>query len=103
MSIERHDVKALSGHIAEGLEKADHKTSFVAILSEANQKLGSSDLHDAFQDAVADVAIGYPLSTALGKHPRVFDGPFLAAVRQGEQTGALDETLRRFADSDFAA
>ena len=100
MSTELHQIKTLSGYIAEGLEKADHKTSFVAILSEANQKLGSPDLHDAFQDAVADVAIGYPLSTALGKHPRVFDGPFLAAVRQGEITGTMDETLRRFADSN---
>lgn len=43
----------------------------------------------------ADVSAGYPLSTAMAKHPDVFNGQYVAAAKKGEQLGQLDTELRQ--------
>jgi len=45
----------------------------------------------------SDVEGGATLSSALGKHPRVFDSLFVNLVRAGEAGGILDGILRRLA------
>ena len=45
-----------------------------------------------------DIASGEDFSIALSKHPKVFSGLYVASVRAGEASGALDEVLLRIAD-----
>ncbi len=45
-----------------------------------------------------DVEGGSPLSEALSKHPKVFDGLYVNVVRAGEAGGMLTEVFMRLAD-----
>ncbi len=49
------------------------------------------------QDIVDDVSGGTPLSEAMAKHERVFDGLYSSMVRAGEAGGILDTVLTRLA------
>lgn len=54
-------------------------------------------LQEVVQEIIADVEGGKSLSSALGKHPDVFDKIILALVTAGEASGTLDEALKRVA------
>jgi type IV pilus assembly protein PilC len=45
-----------------------------------------------------DVEAGLPFSTALGRHPKVFNQLYIAMVASGETSGRLDDALLRVAD-----
>jgi type IV pilus assembly protein PilC len=45
-----------------------------------------------------DVEQGASLSTALAKHPKVFNDLYISMVRSGETGGSLDDVLLRLAD-----
>jgi type IV pilus assembly protein PilC len=45
-----------------------------------------------------DVEGGTPLSEALGKHPKIFDGLYTNIVRAGEAGGLLTEVFQRLAE-----
>jgi len=49
------------------------------------------------EELVEDVSAGTPLSEAMAKHERVFDGLYAAMVRAGEAGGVLDRVLQRLA------
>ncbi len=47
---------------------------------------------------IKDVESGYSFSTALARHPRVFDRIFISIAKSGEATGKLDKVLLELAD-----
>jgi type IV pilus assembly protein PilC len=57
---------------------------------------------DKFREALTavrmDVEAGISLSDALGRHPAIFNGLYIAMVGAGEAGGILEETLERVAD-----
>lgn len=54
-------------------------------------------LQGVVQEIVANVEGGRSLSEAFSKHPEVFDKVYLALIAAGEESGTLDESLRRIA------
>jgi type IV pilus assembly protein PilC len=48
---------------------------------------------------LSDVEGGESLSTALSRHPKVFNPTFIALVKSGEVGGVMDEVLVRLADN----
>ncbi|HEX8645292.1 MAG TPA: type II secretion system F family protein [Thermoleophilaceae bacterium] len=57
---------------------------------------------DKFREAITsvrqDVEAGISLSDALGRHPDIFNGLYIAMVSAGEVGGILEQTLDRVAD-----
>ena len=57
---------------------------------------------DKFREAITsvrqDVEAGISLSDALGRHPDIFNGLYIAMVSAGEIGGILEQTLDRIAD-----
>ncbi|MEM7308711.1 MAG: type II secretion system F family protein [Planctomycetota bacterium] len=53
--------------------------------------------HDVLGDLVEDVSAGTPLSEAMDKHEKCFDGLYSSMVRAGETGGVLDVILERLA------
>ena len=47
---------------------------------------------------LADVEGGQSLSSAISKHPQVFNATYVALIRAGETGGVLDKVLARLAD-----
>lgn len=50
-------------------------------------------------DVVKEIEGGSSLYDALGKHPKYFNKIYLALIKSGEASGALDEVLKNMADS----
>lgn len=48
---------------------------------------------------LADVEAGESLSTAMGRHPKVFSTTYMALVKSGEVGGVMDAVLLRLADN----
>ncbi len=62
-----------------------------------NQTSGST-LKTIISDLADDVEGGATLSSALARHPRVFDDFFINIIRAGETSGKLDEVLLYLAE-----
>lgn len=67
--------------------------SLHTVLEQTNNK----KLASVVEDIVADVEGGKSLSSAFGKHPKVFDNVFVSLVTSGELSGTLDQSLQRVA------
>lgn len=57
----------------------------------------SKSFSPVVEQLLADIEGGSSLSSALGKHPKVFSPVYVASVRAGETGGILDEVLSRLA------
>jgi type IV pilus assembly protein PilC len=68
----------------------------LAVLEDQTEK---SSLKKAVNDVRLDVEGGMPLSSAMGKHDRVFPTLMVAMVKSGETGGFLDDALERIAGS----
>jgi type IV pilus assembly protein PilC len=66
----------------------------LAVLEEQTAK---SSLRKAIGDVRTDVGAGVSLSSAMGRHDRVFPTLMVAMVRAGEAGGFLDDALERIA------
>lgn len=66
----------------------------LAILSEQTE---NSELARVVGEVRNDVESGTALSTALAKHPKVFNKLYVSMVRAGETGGVLDDVLLRLA------
>lgn len=58
----------------------------------------SKRLQEVLATVIRDVEGGYSLSSAISKHPDVFDHVFVSIVRAGETAGKLDQVLLSLAD-----
>ncbi|MEZ0229935.1 MAG: type II secretion system F family protein [Planctomycetota bacterium] len=65
------------------------------ILSEQTDNQG---FRACLNEVVGDVRGGTDLSTALAKHPRVFEDIYVNMIRAGEVSGQIDEILVRLAE-----
>jgi type IV pilus assembly protein PilC len=68
----------------------------LAILSEQTD---NAELARVVGEVRNDVESGTALSTALAKHPKVFNKLYVSMVRAGETGGVLDDVLLRLADT----
>jgi MSHA biogenesis protein MshG len=64
-----------------GLQASTHKAALVALLEDLRSSLDQ----------------GRELAGALARHPRIFDGFYIAIIRVGEMTGKLTEAFERLA------
>ena len=55
-------------------------------------------LNKALTQVISDVSGGQPLSSAMGKHPKLFNSMFVNIVRAGESSGVLDDVLLQLSD-----
>ncbi len=58
----------------------------------------SDELRKVVTATRIDVEQGSSLSVAMAKHPKAFNGLFIAMIRSGEAGGVLDDVLLRLAD-----
>ncbi len=58
----------------------------------------SGNFKRALGEVVSDLRSGNRLSTALGKHPRIFSKIYIQSLGVGEQGGGLETVLRQVAD-----
>lgn len=73
--------------------------SLLRSLSVLEEQTDSSALRKILGEVRRDVERGVGLSTALEKHPKVFNKLYTSMVKAGEAGGVLDDTLIRLADA----
>lgn len=61
-------------------------------------QIANHTLVEVLGDVISELRNGSQLSTALGKHPRIFAPIHWRSLRVGEQTGGLEVMLRQIAD-----
>jgi MSHA biogenesis protein MshG len=66
----------------------------LAGLQASTQKVSLASL---LEDLRASLDQGRELATAMARHPRIFDGFYVAIIRVGEMTGKLTEAFERLA------
>ncbi|MES2623267.1 MAG: type II secretion system F family protein [Patescibacteria group bacterium] len=62
------------------------------------QEMEKPALQKVLLEVADDIQSGSPISTALSKHPKVFDVFYTNMVKAGEESGKLDETFLFLAD-----
>ncbi len=67
-------------------------------VSVAANNARNDNLKDIYYTIYKDIEEGQSFSTALAKHPEVFDRVFISIVKSGETTGNLDVVLSQTAD-----
>src|SRR5213594_3120952 len=67
----------------------------LAILADQSS---NKELARVLGEVRVDVEQGASLSTAMSRHPKVFNDLYLSMVRSGETGGSLDDVLLRLAD-----
>ncbi|MFA7244439.1 MAG: type II secretion system F family protein [Patescibacteria group bacterium] len=67
-------------------------------LSIVAKQARNEQLKAAYYEIFKDIEEGYAFSTALAKHPNVFDRIFVSVARSGETTGNLEVVLSQLAD-----
>lgn len=86
------DVAAFTFHLA-GLVNSG--VPLVRGLEVLHEQTESRALREAIADIRSGIGAGQTLSSALGRHPRLFSPLYIGVIRTGEIAGALDQTLLR--------
>jgi type IV pilus assembly protein PilC len=66
-------------------------------LRSVNQQTVSKPLKVVLSQVIANVEGGSTLSSAMGKHPKVFNQVYISLIAAGETSGTLDAALERLA------
>ena len=67
-------------------------------LRSVNSQITSKPLKIVINQVISDVEGGSSFSSALAKHPKVFNQIYLSLIGAGEASGTLDTSLARIAD-----
>ncbi|MFC1988390.1 type II secretion system F family protein [Chloroflexota bacterium] len=73
-------------------------TNMGASIEMLQQQTSNRLLKKVLGEVVSDVRGGSQLSTALGRHPKIFSSVYCQLLGVGEQSGDLDKLLERVAD-----
>lgn len=73
-------------------------TDIVTSLELLQSQVSNNVFRKVLAEAVTDLRSGSRLSSALGSHPEIFSSIYCRSLRVGEQTGALETSLRQIAD-----
>ena len=92
--IHRSDLNLMTRQLAT-LQKAG--LPLLVSLNAASEEVESPALQRILRKVTQDVEAGDSLSSALAKHPTVFNGAYVEMVRAGEIGGILDDLLYRLA------
>jgi type IV pilus assembly protein PilC len=57
----------------------------------------SGQMRRALDEMIGDLGTGVSLSTAMARHPRIFDSLYVDMIRSAEVSGNLDDVLRQLA------
>ncbi|MFO7898834.1 MAG: type II secretion system F family protein [Planctomycetota bacterium] len=90
--VSRKDVLFFTSQLAVML---DTGTSLTASLQAIADQCQNPRMRAVVESILADVVGGRMLSSALGRHPRVFSSVFVSMVRAGELGGFLNQMLNR--------
>lgn len=73
-------------------------TDIVTSLELLQAQASNSTMKRVLAEVITDLRNGNRLSTALGKHPKVFPAVFIQSLVVGEQSGGLEKVLRQMAN-----
>jgi type IV pilus assembly protein PilC len=90
-------VKALTTFTSQLSTLQDAGLPIVRSLKILEGQMDRGPFKSTLVDVTEDVESGSPLSDALAKHPKVFDGLYTNMVKAGEAGGVLDVILSRLA------
>lgn len=93
--VKTRDLAVFSRQFATMIHAGLPLTKCLSILVQQTSNQGFKKIIEQVQ---GDIEGGQPLSSALGRHPKVFSGLFVSMIRAGETGGILDEVLMRLAD-----
>lgn len=94
-SVSNRDVVLLSRQIATLFEAQVSALRVFRLLATESEK---PLLRTVLTEVADDLQSGTTISTALGKHPKVFSTFYVNMVKAGEESGKLDETFLYLAD-----
>lgn len=69
----------------------------LASLDALREQTTNKVLKNAIEQIIRDIEAGLNLSSAIGKHPAIFNNLYVNMIGSGETSGLLDETLERLA------
>ncbi|MBW3537107.1 MAG: type II secretion system F family protein, partial [Actinobacteria bacterium] len=81
-----------------GCTCSGHATVRTLLGDVLEQQTESKPLAETLTKVRKDVEAGLPLSDSMERHPKVFNGLFVAMTRAGETGGMLEDALLRVAD-----
>lgn len=93
--IKLRDITIFSRQLASFMKSGMPILRALAIISQQSQNLHLRNMLDSIRVKVRD---GEKFSSALSNYPRVFPPLYIAMVRAGEDSGALQEVFLRIAD-----
>src|SRR5688572_7002789 len=93
----RVSVKSITQFTSQLSTLQDAGLPIVRSLKILEGQMDRGPLKSTLVDVTEDVESGSPLSDALAKHPKVFDGLYTNMVKAGEAGGVLDVILARLA------
>jgi RNA polymerase sigma factor (sigma-70 family) len=93
----RQQTLLLTGEFAKLLSSG---RPILLALDDCVAQAGQGVVADAFKDMRSQIPEGKPIADAMRRHPDLFDPQDADAVLVGEETGCLDDVLRRLADGE---
>lgn len=70
----------------------------VQSLRNVNEQTSNKTLKSVIDQVIGNVEGGQPLSTAMGRYPKIFNTVYTSMIAAGEASGTLDVSLQRLAD-----
>jgi len=93
--VKREEIPAFSRQLATLLESGITITEALELI---HHQVGSRAFKKVLVTIIEDLRSGVSFSTALARHPMVFDEIYCKTVAMAEQTGRLEVILKQMAD-----